>query len=311
MTGEQRLVIVSPVRNEAAHLERVVAAMAAQTRPPDEWLVVDDGSTDATREILDRAAGRLAFLRVVSAPPQALPEGADRLAHAAAPRVFAHGIRLASAFTHVGKLDGDIELPPDYYERLLARFAEDAALGIAGGVVVEQRDGAWVAHGSSHLAHVRGALRVYSRACLDAVGGVREMLGWDGIDIVLAHRAGYRTRSLPELVARHDRPTGTAQGRLRGHLRWGRCQYVQGFPAYWVLARSAKVATAPPRGVSGVVYLAGYVHAAMRRVPRFDEDGYRSALRAELRGRIAARMPSRRPPSRSAAGGRRVDGLAR
>ena len=287
------VVIISPMRNEAKHLERVIDAMTAQTRPPEEWIVVDDASTDGTREILDRAAGRLPFLRVVSAPTFPMPDRADRLSHAAAPRVFNHGLALASPFTYVGKLDGDIELPPDYFERLLANFRYDPQLGIAGGVVVEQDDGQWRVHGASHLAHVRGALRLYSRECLEAVGGVREVLGWDGIDIVLAHMHGYRTQSFRDMVARHHRPTGTAQGRLKGHVRWGRCQYIQGYPAYWVLARAVKVSAAPPRGLSGLAYIGGYGRAALKRVPRFEEEGYRAHLRGELRGRVKAKLRSR------------------
>jgi poly-beta-1,6-N-acetyl-D-glucosamine synthase len=292
--GGDRVVMVSPMRNEARHLETVIRAMAAQTRPPDEWIVVDDGSTDGTREILDRAAESLPFLRIVSAPPFPMPEGADRLSHAAAPRVFNHGLSLAGPSAYVGKLDGDVELPPDYFERLLAEFRSDSRLGIAGGVVVEQRAGEWRVHGASHLAHVRGALRLYRVECLNAVGGVREVLGWDGIDIVLAHKNGYRTKSFTDLVARHHRPTGTAQGALKGHLRWGRCQYIQGYPAYWVLARAVKVGAAEPRVLSGFAYAAGYVQAALKRVPRFDEDGYRAQLRDELRGRAAARLRSPR-----------------
>jgi biofilm PGA synthesis N-glycosyltransferase PgaC len=291
--GDRRVVMVSPMRNEAKHLEAVIRAMAAQTRPPDAWIVVDDGSTDATREILERAATQLGFLRVVSAPAFPMPEGADRLSHAAAPRVFNYGLSLAGSFAYVGKLDGDVELPPDYFERLLAEFGSDPQLGIAGGVVVERHGGEWRVHGASHLAHVRGALRLYSAECLRDVGGVREILGWDGIDIILAHKSGYRTRSFTDLVARHHRPTGTAQGALKGHLRWGRCQYIQGYPAYWVLARAVKVGAAEPRVLSGLAYAAGYAQAALKRVPRFDENGYRAHLRGELRGRAAAKL--RRP----------------
>ena len=294
MESHERMVIVSPMRNEAKHLEGVIRAMAAQTRPPDEWIVVEDNSADATREILHRGAQQLPYLRVISAPASPMPEGADRLSHAAAPRVFNYGLSLASSFTYVGKLDGDIELPPDYFERLLGEFRADPQLGIAGGVVVEQHGGEWRVHGASHLAHVRGALRLYSKECFEAVGGVREVLGWDGIDIVLAHKHGYRTRSITDLVARHHRPTGTAQGALKGHLRWGRCQYIQGYPAYWVLARAVKVAAAQPRVLSGFAYIAGYGQAAVKRVPRFDEDGYRVHLRGELRGRAAAKLRSPR-----------------
>jgi poly-beta-1,6-N-acetyl-D-glucosamine synthase len=285
-----RLLIISPVRNEARHLANVTRAMAAQTRPPDEWVVVDDGSTDDTRALLEEAAARLPFMRVVDAPPVALSATADRLAHAAAPRAFNCGLRLGGPFTHVGKLDGDIELPPEYFEELLARFAASSRLGIAGGVVVEPSAAGWRVQGASHLEHVRGALRVYSSDCLDAIGGVREILGWDGIDVVVARMRGYTTQSFPDLVARHHRPTGTAQGRLKGHVRWGRCMYIQGYPAYWVAARAVKVSASPPRVISGAAYLAGYAHAAIRRVPRFDEPGYQAHLRGELRRRSMAKL---------------------
>jgi biofilm PGA synthesis N-glycosyltransferase PgaC len=294
-TSSEHILIVSPMRNEAKHLGKVIAAMAAQTRPPDEWIVVDDGSDDGTPEILERASAQLPFLRVLRAPVRSLPAGADRLSHAAAPRVFNFGIADGSPFTHVGKLDGDIELPSGYFEALLDRFRADPELGIAGGVVVEQQaDGEWRMQGASHLAHVRGALRLYSQECFETVGGVREVLGWDGIDVVLAHMHGYRTQSFVDLVTRHHRPTGSAQGRLRGHLRWGRCQYIQGYPAYWTAARALKVATTRPRGLSGIAYLAGYVQAALKRVPRFEEPGYRAHLRGELRARAVARVKAPR-----------------
>ena len=289
---QERLLIISPVFNEAAHIETVVRGMAAQSRPPDEWIVVDDGSTDGTLELLRRAAPALPFMRVVSAPPTPIAAGADRLLLASEARAFNHGLRLGSGFTHVGKLDGDIELPPDYYERLLAQFRDDPHLGIAGGVLCERSMGFWKVRGDSDLQHVRGAVKLYSGACFEAVGGVREILGWDAVDEVLARMRGYRTRSFREVVARHHRAAGSAQGRLKGHLRLGRSMYVEGYPAAWILARSVKVAISRPHVVSGLGYCAGYFGAAARRVPRFEADGYRQHLRRELRTRAALRLKS-------------------
>jgi glycosyltransferase involved in cell wall biosynthesis len=110
----QRLLVVTPTHNEADHIERVVGAVAAQTRPPDEWIVVDDNSTDGTGEMLRALAGRLPFMRVVAGErAEALESTRDRLALAAAPRAFNAGLGAASEeFTHVAKLDGDVELPP-------------------------------------------------------------------------------------------------------------------------------------------------------------------------------------------------------
>jgi poly-beta-1,6-N-acetyl-D-glucosamine synthase len=283
-----RVLLVSPVHNEAAHLARVIEAVAAQTRPPDLWVVVDDASRDDTRAIAEAYMGELRFLRVLATPAGFTAERRDRLAMAAAPRAFNYGLRHVdpAEFTHIGKLDGDVELPADYLERLLAEFEREPALGIAGGALVERHGSRWVPVGSSSETHVRGALKLYSRSCLEAIGGVQERLGWDGADETTARMRGYRTRSFPHLVARHHRHTGAADGRLRGHARWGAGHYILQYPLPWTLARSLKVARSRPVGLSACAYLYGYAGAAIRRVPRTGDEEYRRFMRRELRGRV-------------------------
>src|SRR4051812_33246256 len=128
------LLIVSPVRNEAAHIERVVRAVAAQTLPPARWIVLDDGSTDGTLELLRALEPEVPFLTVLESA--SVLEGArDRLARAAEVRAFSAALAAADwrQYTHVMKLDGDIELEPDYFARLFERFAAEPSLGLAGG----------------------------------------------------------------------------------------------------------------------------------------------------------------------------------
>jgi poly-beta-1,6-N-acetyl-D-glucosamine synthase len=290
--SEERLTIVSPVLNEARHIEAVVRGMQSQTRSPDEWIVVDDGSDDGTLDLLRRAVEDVPFMQVVEAPAMRLAAGADRLHHATEARAFNYGLSLASGFTHVGKLDGDIELPPDYYERLLGRFRDDASLGLAGGVLVEPTSRGWQLQGNSDPQHVRGALKLYTRECFEAIGGVREMLGWDGVDEVLARMHGYRTRSFPDAVAHHHRPVGTAQGRLRGSYRLGRAMFIEGYPFLWIAARSLMVGKSRPIALTGVAYLTGYVDAALHGVSRFETSSYRQHLRRELRGRATQKLKS-------------------
>lgn len=293
MTGSdaQRLLVISPVRNEAAHLELVVAAMAAQTRPPDEWIVVDDGSDDGTGELLAALSDSVPFMRVVQAEHENEPEGVDRLALAAAPRAFNFGLRQGiDDFTHVAKLDGDVELPPDYYEVLLSRFAGDRRLGIACGDLIEPVGPGW-----ERLAipphHVHGALKLYSRECLTAIGGVQERLGWDTIDETYARMRDFRTRSFPDLVGRHHRPVATASGALRGRARHGRCAWIAHFDLGWIALRSVKVGLRMrPRGISGLAFLYGYLEAAVRRVPRVEDREFRRFVRRELRGRMRATL---------------------
>lgn len=283
----ERLLVISPVRNEAAHIECVARAVAAQTRRPDAWIVVDDASTDATRAILERLRDELPFMRVVDPRAGASEQVKDRLAAAAAPRAFNSGLRTVEweQFTHIAKLDGDTELPPRYFEMLLARFATDRRLGLAGGIRVEETEGGDRLERVPVRHHVPGALKCYTLECFRAIGGIHERLAWDTIDEVYARMHGFHTRAFPELIARHHRLWGSADGMLRGHARHGRCAYIVHYPLSWVALRSLKTAAASPRGLSGMAYLGGYLRAAARRMPRVEDPAFRAFFRRELRSR--------------------------
>ena len=281
-----RVLLVTPARDEAAHLERTIRSVAAQTRPPDLWLIVDDGSSDETPQILDRLSGEVPFLRTMQAPAQGGGIGEDRLTLAAEARAF--NLALATTeldeFTHIGKLDADIELPPHYFERLLESFETDPQLGIAGGTLLEQGGRGWRATKVPDY-HVRGALKLYSRECFAAIGGVEERLGWDTIDETYARMRGYATRSVPDLLAHHHRPVGTRSGALQGRARHGQCAYILRYGAWWVTLRSLKVACSRPYGISGLAFLYGYLRSVVRRDDRVEDDEFRRFVARELRSR--------------------------
>jgi GT2 family glycosyltransferase len=201
-------------------------------------------------------------------------------------------------YTHIAKLDGDIELPPRYFEQLLEEFARDPTLGLAGGVLQERDGSGWSKVQAANDYHVRGGLKCYSRECLEAIGGIQERLGWDAMDEIYARMRGYRTRTVSELVARHHRPTASADGMLRGRARHGQCAYMVHFALPWVTLRAFKVARERPRGLSGVVFLYGYVKAAILRVPQVDDPEFRRFVRQELRHRARGELARRVPRGR-------------
>ena len=287
---QPRILIVSPVRNEAAHIERVVRAVAAQERPPARWIVLDDHSTDDTYAILQRLAGEVPFMTVAQAPPKVETEPVrDRLAKAAAPVAFNRGLALAgdlSQYTHVMKLDGDIELPPDYFAELCARFDADPRIGIAGCVLDEPTPEGGMRRIKIAGSHVHGAVKLYTLPCFEAIGGVQELLGWDTVDETYARMRGYKTISHRDVVSLHLRPLGSADGTVRGHARHGACAYIAHFQLSWVLLRAVKVATRKPYGLSGLAFFYGYVRAAVQRVPRIPDREYRRFTQRELRRRM-------------------------
>lgn len=306
MPTDRRLLIVSPVFNEGAHLERTARALVAQTRPPSRWVVVDDGSQDDTLAVARRLAAEIPFMEVISSGDLEV-DGADKLAEAREARAFNRGLAHAgwADYDFIGKLDGDVELPPAWFATLLDRFAVDPRLGLAGGRLVEaDAAGGWrrieiPAH------HVHGAVKLFRRRCLEEIGGIPERLAWDTIDETYARMNGWEVRSFDDLVARHHRPWGSADGRLRGRARHGECAWILHYDPFWVTLRSVKVGRSSPPVVSGAAFLYGYVRAAATGVPRVEDPEFRRFTRAELRARMR-RVVSRHQIETES--GRKIDG---
>ncbi|MFL5869100.1 MAG: glycosyltransferase [Thermoleophilaceae bacterium] len=285
-----RLVVVSPVHNEAGHIERVARSLARQSLRPATWIVVDDGSDDTTSELLERLQPELDFLTVLRLP--AAEETRDPRAAAAVARAFNAGLALVelSEFDFVAKLDADVELPSDYFEAILGRMRIDPSLGIACGNLVEPAGTDWTRI-SIPRHHVDGAFKLYTRRCLLDIGGIRECLGWDTIDETYARMNGYRTRSFSDLVARHHSPSAASRGRLRGREQQGAVAWIAHYGLGWVAVRSLKVAAQRrPRIISGFAFFYGYGWAGARRVSRVDDPEFRRYVRGELRSRLLASL---------------------
>lgn len=283
-----RVLLISPVRDESGHVDAVVAGVESQTRPPDLWVVVDDGSTDSTGDRFRAHADRLPYLRVVATPEGYTSDSGDRLAAAGPDRAWNYGLRQAGegGFTHLGKLDGDIVLPPGYLATMLDRFEADPSLGMAGGAIVEPDGEGWRLL-RTPADHVTAPARLYSSACFDAIGGMPERLGADVITTTYARMRGFRTATFYDLSVKHLRHIGTAQGALRGRARHGAYQYIVHYSAAWIALRSLLVALRfRPYGLSGAWFFGGYAGAALRRVPRVEDPEFRAFMRSEQRARL-------------------------
>jgi poly-beta-1,6-N-acetyl-D-glucosamine synthase len=272
-----RVVVVSPCRDEEATLERTIACMRAQTRPPLLWVIVDDGSSDRTAEILEKAAAEIPWLRGV--------RRGDRGARSLGGGVidaFYHGLEHVDVdYDFIAKMDVDLEFGPRYLETLLNHFERDPRLAAASGKVFRRENGELVEEFMIDEM-VAGQFKFYRRDVFEKIGGFVRAVMWDGIDFHCARMEGYRTASLPdpELRIVHLRLMGSSDRSVyRGRLRWGAGQWYMGSAFPYVLASGLFRVREKPYGIGGLLIVAGYLQAALRRAPRFEREGFRRELR--------------------------------
>jgi biofilm PGA synthesis N-glycosyltransferase PgaC len=300
----QRVLLLTPARDEARLADRLVDGVLAQTRPPDRWVIVDDGSGDGTLEAFARRVGGLPWVTLLRREPCGGRAVRDGLAAAADARALNWALARVDrrAYSHIGKLDADVVLPPHFLATLLGAFAADPALGMAGGMITERHGRAW-RRVRQPPTHAPPLARLYSRPCFEACGGFRERLGWDTIDEVYARMRGFSTRLVPGAPVRHLRAHGSADGRLRGCARHGACAWIAHYPPVFVLLRALKVgATFSPRGFSGLAFASGYLAAGCRGAARVEDPAFRRFIRAELRARLGAAAPGGRGRAAAAGG---------
>jgi poly-beta-1,6-N-acetyl-D-glucosamine synthase len=275
-----RYAVVTPARNEERNLPRLAAALAAQTVPPTEWVVVDDGSTDATPAVLSELAARHPWLR-----PLAQQTGNGQLAAGRRDARdligFRNGIRALSRPADVViKVDADIDFDPDFCERLVARFAADEQLGIASGTCYELERGSWVRRSKSDTT-VWGATRAYRADCIDDMMELEPCMGWDGLDEIRVQLRGMRTQTWVDLPFRHHRPEGGRELTSLHHGEaLGRASWYMGYRPSYLAMRALYRARREP---AALAMLWGYAAAAASRAPRCPDERVIRALRERQR----------------------------
>lgn len=280
-------IIVTPVRDEAAHIEKTIEAVRSQTLLPTRWIVVDDGSTDGTGEILDRWASQLGWMQVVHRRDRGC-----RVNGAGVMEAFYEGYAALDhdRWDYLVKLDGDLSFAPDYFERCLAMFEADAKLGIGGGTVYQLEQGQEkVDSEGDPTFHVRGATKIYRRECWDMIAPLVQAPGWDTVDEVKANMLGWSTRTFPALRVIQHKQTGAADGAWRNAFKNGRANYVTGYDPMFMLAKCIRRALTRPMVVGGLALALGFWSGYITRLPRVPDAGVIDYLRRQQRRRLLLR----------------------
>jgi len=280
-----RYVIISPVRDEEHFVTGTVQSVLQQTIRPAEWILVNDGSSDRTGEILDGYAREHAWIKVVHRPNRGFRKSGGGVVEA-----FYDGFKTLQStdWDFIVKLDGDLTFPPDYFERCFDCFRKDARLGVGGGTIYHVLDGQERIEQVPQF-HVRGATKIYKRKCWEDIGGLQVVTGWDTIDEVKANMLGWTTRSFPDIKLCQQRPTGTAESRWKDLVKCGRARYVSGYhPLFMATSCILRLFQKPYLiGSAGLLY--GYVSGYWQHFPQVNDPGVIKYLREQQMRRLLGR----------------------
>ena len=261
-----RYVVVSPARNEADYIELTLQSLVAQTVLPLKWVIVSDGSTDGTDDIVRKYAALHPWIELHRMPERKERHFSGKVG------AFKAGFERVSDLPYqvVVSLDADISFDSEYFAFLLGKLKADSALGLVGTPFqeagVQVYDYRFVS-----VEHVSGACQVFRRECFEAIGGYTPVKGGgiDYIAVTTARMKGWKTRTFTEKVCNHHRPIGTAQhGVLAARFKVGLKDYAMGHHPLWEVFRSAYQATKPPYVVGALALLSGFFSGMLRGVPR-------------------------------------------
>ena len=259
-------VLITPARNEAAFIEKTIESVINQTVLPVKWVIVDDGSTDSTAEIVSRYLAKNPWIELVQ-----MPQRRDR-SFAAKVGAFNAGYERVSGLKYeiIGNLDADISFEKDHLEFLGRKFAEDSTLGVAGTVF---REDGYNSETDSFEGrkHVSGQCQLFRRQCWEEIGGYipHRAGGIDWMAVTTARMMGWKTESFREKSFFHYRHLGTAERSvLASSFSYGEKDYYLGGHPIWELFRCAYRATKPPYILDGAALGLGYCWAFLCRTPR-------------------------------------------
>lgn len=224
MKEHLRFGIIIPAHNEGDILAQTLDSLLGQTLPAHSIVVIDDNSTDHTATVLADYCRRFPQVKTLyrSSSVQRLP-GAKIV------QAFNAGLPLVGQVDIICKYDADLIFPLNYLETLQTYYLQNPQLGMCGGVCSIEKDGKWLKENLTNKNHLRGALKSYRKECFEAIGGLKEAMGWDTVDELLAQYHGWELLVVEDLVVKHLRPTASRynsqaqymQGGMFYRLRYG------------------------------------------------------------------------------------------
>ncbi|WP_313100145.1 glycosyltransferase family 2 protein [Epilithonimonas sp.] len=221
-----KFLIIIPAHNEESNISACLESLKSQSFQDFVCIVVNDGSTDRTQQIVEDFISKTSNFKVLNLPKSEHQPGAKVV------RTFNKGLETVDekSFDVICKYDADIVFPRNYLEKINQVFVTNQKAGIVSGLVYIKKDKSnseiknlrnpnenwldfsntnneWTFENLSSKNHVRGPVKAYRKECFEDMKGLRTVLGWDNLDILLAKKHGWEVFTIKDIWVKHLRPT--------------------------------------------------------------------------------------------------------
>lgn len=256
-------VLITPARNEEAYIAQTIESVVKQTILPMKWVIVSDGSTDGTDDIVRKHAVNYKWIEFLR-----LPERRDRH-FAGKVLAFNAGYAKVKALDYqvIGNIDADISFDDEFMFYLLTKFSENQFLGVSGAPFREETQ--QYDYRYTNTEHVSGACQLFRRECFEAIGGYIPLKagGVDLAAVLTARMKGWQTRTFLDKTFNHNKKTQSAKySSLSSKFRSGYHDYLMGGHLIWQIFRSVYQMSKKPLIIGGCALLLGHLWATVTRV---------------------------------------------
>lgn len=277
-----KFLVVTVTRNDGILLKKLAKSIINQTLIPDEWIIVCDSSVDGTEKIMRNIIDSNDWIGLVSNSGfQDVDSRGERIS-----RLFTYGINCSTTnWNFCSKIDADMELKPNYFEKIYAKFSENPSLGIASGnCVIRTQRGERME--TVTPGHTRGGLKTYRRGCFEDINGIDPVDGWDTIDNVRAEISGWMTENFKEILVFHARPTGSRAGLIKTSYNEGKKAHFLGYHPAYLFLRATHRSFSRPILIAGFAMLVGFIISSISFSPRIED----STVSGRIRDRHISRL---------------------
>lgn len=267
ISGYIKYIIISPVRNEEKYIEKAFLSVISQTVKPVEWIIINDGSTDTTKEIIETYLNKFRWIKLINRPDKGHRAGAGPA------EAFNEGLHyIKSDYDYLVNLDGDVSFEPQYFEKLFIEFEKYPKLGIASGKSYYLENGKPLLYRCANTSTM-GPSKVYRKECFMDIGDkLANNICWDMIDDIKAQMKGWQTRSINSIKFIHYKRIGFKQGNtIKTQIKAGQILYSFGYHPLYMIGKSLYRIIDKPYVIGSLAMLWGYLLSLLKREQQIED----------------------------------------